>query len=104
MSETTFYFVRHGESEANAAQRFAGQTDSPLTDLGRRQAQAVADALAAVRFDRVVSSDLSRARDTALAIARRQGLSVESFRELRDRKSTRLNSSHIQKSRMPSSA
>lgn len=78
------YFVRHGESEANAAQRFAGQTDSPLTALGRRQAEAVAEALSAVRFDRVVSSDLSRARDTAAAIARVQGLRVETFRELRE--------------------
>lgn len=84
MTETTFYFVRHGESEANAAQRFAGQTDSPLTALGRRQAEAVADALASVRFDRIVASDLSRARDTAEAIGRRQGLAVEAFPELRE--------------------
>ena len=83
-NETTFYFVRHGESEANAQQRFAGQTDSPLTDLGRLQAETVARALTAVRFDRIVSSDLSRARDTAVAIARPQGLRVETFRELRE--------------------
>ena len=81
---TTFYFVRHGESEANAAQRFAGQIDSPLTALGRKQAEAVAEALAGVRFDRVVSSDLSRARDTAQAIARRQDLAVETFPGLRE--------------------
>lgn len=82
--ETTLYFVRHGESEANAAGRFAGRTDSPLTALGRRQAEAVADSLAATRFDRVVSSDLSRARDTAAAIARRQGLAVETVEDLRE--------------------
>ncbi len=76
MRETTLYFVRHGESEANAAKRYAGQTDSPLTELGRRQAEAVAEALASVTFDRVVSSDLSRARDTAEAIARRHRLSA----------------------------
>lgn len=83
-AQTTLYFVRHGESEANAGGRFAGQTDSPLTALGRQQAEAVAAALADVRFDRVVSSDLSRARDTATAIARRQGLDVEAIRELRE--------------------
>jgi broad specificity phosphatase PhoE len=83
-AETTLYFVRHGESEANAGGRFAGQTDSPLTALGRDQAEAVARALSGLRFDRVVSSDLSRARDTAVAIARRQGLAVETFRELRE--------------------
>lgn len=81
---TTLYFVRHGESEANAARIFAGQVDSPLTERGRRQAEAVADALRAQRVDRVVSSDLSRTRDTASAIARRCGLTVECFGELRE--------------------
>ncbi len=85
MSElATFYFVRHGESEANAARRFAGQSDSPLTERGRRQAEAVAEELATVRFDRIVSSDLARTRQTAEVIARRQGLGVEVMRELRE--------------------
>lgn len=83
-AETTLYFVRHAESEANAASRFAGQLDSPLTEQGRRQAETVGEALKDVRFDRVVSSDLSRARDTAAAIARRHGLTVETFRDLRE--------------------
>ncbi len=73
----TFYLVRHGQSEFNAARRFAGRTDTPLTDLGRKQAVAVAEALAHVRFDRIVSSPLSRCRDTALVIARRQQLPVD---------------------------
>ena len=81
---TTFYFVRHGESEANAARRFAGQSDSPLTARGRRQAEAVADELAKVKFDRVVSSDLSRTRDTAAVIGNRQGVPVEVVPELRE--------------------
>jgi len=73
----TLYFVRHGESEANAARRFAGRTDSPLTERGRQQAQAVAVALTSERFDRVISSPLSRCRDTALVIAQRQQLPVD---------------------------
>jgi len=73
----TFYLVRHGESEANATRRFAGRTDSPLTELGRQQAEAVAEALASVHFDRIVSSPLSRCRDTALIIARRHQLPVD---------------------------
>jgi len=81
---TTFYFVRHGESEANAARRFAGQTDSPLTEKGRKQAEAVADELAKVRFDKVVSSDLSRTRDTADVIASRQAVPVEVVPDLRE--------------------
>jgi len=73
----TFYFVRHGESEFNAAGRFAGRTDSPLTTRGRQQAEAVAGVLASVQFDRIVSSPLSRCRDTALIIARRHQLPVD---------------------------
>lgn len=73
----TLYFVRHGESEANAARRFAGRTDSPLTERGRAQAKAVAEALAKVHFDRIVSSPLSRCRDTALVIAQRHQLPVD---------------------------
>ena len=84
MKPTTFYFVRHGESEGNAARVFTGQTDSPLTARGREQAAAVAEELATVKFDRIVSSDLSRTRDTAEVIAKRQGKPVEIVPELRE--------------------
>lgn len=83
-AETALYLVRHGESEANAAKRYAGQSDSPLTARGREQAKVVAAALRATLFDRVVSSDLSRAHDTAEIIAREHGLDVEVFPELRE--------------------
>jgi broad specificity phosphatase PhoE len=81
---TTFYFVRHGESEGNAARVFTGQTDSPLTARGRQQAAVVAAELGKVKFDRIVSSDLSRTRDTAEVIAKRQGIPVEIVPELRE--------------------
>jgi broad specificity phosphatase PhoE len=84
MAETTLYLVRHAESEANAAGRFAGQLDSPLTTRGREQAEAVAEFLSKARFDRVIASDLSRARDTAAAIAKRQHLAVETVTDLRE--------------------
>ena len=84
MEPTTFYFVRHGESEGNAARVFTGQTDSPLTARGRRQAATVAEELAKVKFDRIVSSDLSRTRDTAQVIAKPHGLPVEIVPELRE--------------------
>ena len=76
--------MRHGESEGNAARIFTGHLDSPLTEAGRRQAAVVADVLAQVKVDRVIASDLSRARDTAQAIAARHGLSVETYPELRE--------------------
>ena len=81
---TTLYLVRHGESEANAAGVFAGQSDSPLTARGRAQAEDVAAALASLEIDRVVASDLARALDTATVIAARHGLTVEVHPELRE--------------------
>jgi broad specificity phosphatase PhoE len=81
---TTFYFVRHGESEGNAARVFTGHMDSPLTARGRQQAATVAEELAKVKFDRIISSDLSRTRDTAEVIAKRHGMAVEVVPELRE--------------------
>lgn len=58
------YFVRHGESEANMNKCFAGQTDSALSAAGRSQAEAIRPILKDIPFDKVYSSDLSRAHDT----------------------------------------
>jgi broad specificity phosphatase PhoE len=79
---TTFFFVRHGESEANVARRFSGRFDSPLTNLGRQQAVTVADALESIPFDRIVATPLSRSLDTALVIARRRRMPVDVVRDL----------------------
>lgn len=77
MGDTTFYLVRHGESEANATHRFSGRSDSPLTERGRAQAEALADTLTTVGFDRIVATPLSRSLDTALAVARRRRVPVD---------------------------
>ncbi|MBI3521825.1 MAG: histidine phosphatase family protein [Chloroflexi bacterium] len=82
--ETHLYLVRHGESEANAARVFTGQTDSPLTERGREQARTVARVLAPIHFDRIASSDLSRTRDTAEVIASGRGIPVETYAGLRE--------------------
>lgn len=58
-------FLRHGESIANAEGWLAGHTDADLTHKGVRQALAVRDALEDIVFERVVVSDLLRARRTA---------------------------------------
>ena len=72
MSRARFLLVRHGQSEWNALGRMQGHADSPLTPEGRRQAQAAAHKLTG--FDWIVSSDLSRALDTAIIIARELSL------------------------------
>lgn len=70
------YLIRHGESTANREGVYAGDTDVPLTETGRRQALALAARLASVPLAAVVASDLQRAVRTAEAIAAGRGLSV----------------------------
>ena len=67
--------VRHGESEANVARLLLGRTDSPLSEHGARQAEALARVLAPA--PRVVSSPLERARLTAAAVARGSGVEID---------------------------
>jgi broad specificity phosphatase PhoE len=69
---TRILLVRHGESEWNAARRWQGQADPPLTDLGRAQAAHAARALGAI--DAIFASDLQRALVTAQVIADALGL------------------------------
>ena len=59
--------VRHARSEANEAEIWQGQGDAPLSENGRRQAKSLGERLSSKTFDLVVSSDLSRAHETALA-------------------------------------
>jgi len=75
--------VRHGESTWNAEARWQGQADPPLSDRGRDQARAAARALPPV--DRVVASDLARARLTAELLAAATGRAVEVEPRLRER-------------------
>lgn len=58
------FLVRHGQTTANLNKIYAGQTDVPLTEQGRKEAESILPVLAEFSFDRVYSSDLSRAVDT----------------------------------------
>lgn len=77
--------VRHGETTWNAALRMQGQLDAPLSPRGRWQAGRAAAALQGEGIDAIVSSDLSRARDTAAPLAERLGLPVATDPGLRER-------------------
>ncbi len=80
----TLYLVRHGETTYNAQGRIQGHLDSPLSDLGLRQAEAVAARLARESFAAVYASDLSRASVTARAIAGPHQLPVNETQLLRE--------------------
>ncbi|WP_433529505.1 histidine phosphatase family protein [Micromonospora sp. CA-263727] len=82
---TRLVIWRHGNTDWNAASRVQGQTDVPLNDLGREQARQAAPLLAALRPDAVIASDLSRAAETAAALAALTGLPVRSDARLRER-------------------
>jgi len=57
--------ARHGQSQANHRNIIQGQTSTPLSELGLRQARALGGALAGLTFAAVYSSDLERAMQTA---------------------------------------
>jgi probable phosphoglycerate mutase len=77
--------IRHGETQWNVEGREMGQLDSPLTPLGLRQAEAIADRLGKLEFDALYSSDLGRAVQTAEAIASRCGRDIRLDAGLRER-------------------
>lgn len=81
---TRLVLVRHGQTDSNASGRFQGHQDIPLNRVGRKQADAVGDRVAAMRPARVVASDLGRAQETAQAIATASGLVVETEPRLRE--------------------
>lgn len=69
-SPRTITLVRHGETKGNIEDRANGHLDEPLSELGRRQAEAVGKRLAGTKFDAIYASDLQRAVDTARAITK----------------------------------
>lgn len=79
MGRKELYLVRHGETDWNVAGRWQGHTDIPLNAHGRLQARVVAAALRSTPLAGLVSSDLSRARETAEIIATVLGVKVVSF-------------------------
>ncbi|MDQ3886717.1 MAG: histidine phosphatase family protein [Actinomycetota bacterium] len=67
------YVVRHGETEMSTQRSYSGRREIPLTETGREQARRVGERLRDAGVDAIYSSPLSRAADTARAIAEATG-------------------------------
>jgi probable phosphoglycerate mutase len=86
METTRILAIRHGETAWNVDSRLQGHLDIPLNDVGLRQAEHLASALATREaVDAIYASDLSRAHATAQAIARAMGNTVSTHLGLRER-------------------
>ena len=84
MPVTKLFLIRHGQSAGNAEGRFGGHGPTPLSDLGVRQAEVTAQALAKENVAAIYSSDLYRAVQTAEPLSRLTGIPIltkQSFRE-----------------------
>lgn len=86
MNSFSIYIVRHGITEWNRQERMQGHSDIPLDAEGRIQAEKISCRLAEVRpkIQQVWSSDLSRAVETAEAIARPLGIAIATTPLLRE--------------------
>ena len=82
---THVLLIRHGQSEGNAERRFGGHTATPLSPRGRKQAQAMANALKDEELTAIYSSDLARAIETAQPLAKLTGLPIHPTTAFRER-------------------
>lgn len=80
----TLYIVRHGETEWNKIGRYQGITNVPLNENGIAQAKACGNALKDIHFERILSSDLSRALVTAETIRGNRQLEIKTDERLRE--------------------
>ena len=84
---TTLIFIRHGQSLANSEAKFAGHSDFDLSDLGKKQAVLAAEFIKEnYKIDKIYSSDLLRAYNTARPIAEKLNMDIiatQRFREIR---------------------
>lgn len=84
LAATAFWFLRHGETDYNAAGLSQGALDIPLNDKGRAQAQAAAPLLVGQGIVSIVASPMHRARETAELVNEVLGLELTFEPELRE--------------------
>ena len=76
------YFIRHGQTDWNLQKKIQGITDIPLNETGIREAQSAAVEIAKKKWNRMISSPLSRARQTAEILNKDIGFPIETDERL----------------------
>lgn len=82
---TTFYIVRHGQTDWNVLKRIQGHTDIPLNDTGRQEVQNLFKEFKKIGFSVCYSSDLSRAKETADILIQGRPIKILYDKRLRER-------------------
>ncbi len=80
----TIFLIRHGESTSDIEDRYGGDYDDHLTEQGRDQARMIAQKLHGEGIEKVYSSPLLRARETAEILAPIVGCQMEIIEDLRE--------------------
>ena len=78
------YLTRHGETQWNTVRRMQGQKNSPLTELGIKQARWLAEALKETRIDVIYCSPLGRAYETAVILSESVGAPIICCNDLKE--------------------
>ncbi|SDF79637.1 probable phosphoglycerate mutase [Fontibacillus panacisegetis] len=84
MNKTTIFLVRHGQTEWNVEHRFQGHQDSPLTELGVKQASWLGESIQNEWIDAIFSSSSNRARRTAEIIKGNREIDIHESDDLRE--------------------
>lgn len=71
------YFVRHGQTDYNILGKYYGRTDIQLNEMGEKQAREIAKFLSGISFDKIITSPLKRAYDTARIIGEGRKIPIE---------------------------
>ncbi|AMB99606.1 phosphoglycerate mutase [Aerococcus urinaehominis] len=77
MSKITYYFIRHGETEADTEHLEQGWSNSPLTETGIRQMQRLSESFSNLTIDLAYTSDLERCVSSAKILLNRQGHDIQ---------------------------
>ena len=79
------YLTRHGQTTGDLENRYGGDYDDHLTDLGKQQSSQLADVLADKGIDLLLASPRIRAQETATLIAKKLGLATRTVEDFRER-------------------